>query len=67
MPRKLKKRIRATGVTLEEPVVEYLDRLADRQERNRSYLINQIVREYAERNGTPLPSAEEEPTEAPGR
>ena len=61
MPRRLKKRLRATGVTLEEPVVDYLDELADREERNRSYFINRIVREHAERNGTPIPSAEEEP------
>ena len=65
MPRRLKKRIRATGVTLEEPVVDYLDKLADREERNRSYLINRIVREHAKLNGTPLPSAAEDPEPAP--
>ena len=64
MPRRLRKRIRATGVTLEELVIDYLDELADREERNRSYFINRIVREHAEQNGTPLPSAAEEPEAA---
>ena len=36
-------------------VVEFLDGLATEEERPRSYIINRIIREYAERKGTPLP------------
>jgi metal-responsive CopG/Arc/MetJ family transcriptional regulator len=59
-----RKRFKTTGVRLEEPVIEYLDDLAAREERNRSYFINRIVREYAKQNGTPLPAADEEPRTA---
>jgi hypothetical protein len=48
-------------VRLEEPVIGFLDRLAIEQERHRSYLINRIVREYAESKGTPIPVEEEAP------
>ena len=45
---------RSTGVSLEIAVLDYLRRLAERQDRDRSFCINQIVREHAERNGQPL-------------
>ena len=45
---------RSTGVTLELAVLEYLTELAEKDDRNRSFCINQIVREHAERNGRPL-------------
>jgi metal-responsive CopG/Arc/MetJ family transcriptional regulator len=45
----------STGVNLETEVVEFLDRVATQEERPRSFIINRIIREYAERNGTPLP------------
>lgn len=48
---------RTTGVTLELPVLNYLQDLAEKADRNRSFCINQIVREHAARNGQPLPSA----------
>lgn len=49
---------RSTGVTLELVVLEYLQELAERDDRNRSFCINQIVREHAARHGRPLkPSA----------
>ena len=48
---------RSTGVTLELAVLEYLRELAEKDDRNRSFCINKIVREHAERNGKPLPSA----------
>lgn len=44
----------STGVNLETEVVEFLDRLAAQEERPRSFLINRIIRDYAERTGTPL-------------
>lgn len=47
---------RCAGVTLEVVVLEYLRELAERQDRDRSFCINQIVREHAERHGRPLPS-----------
>ena len=45
---------RSTGVTLEVAVLEYLQELAERDDRDRSFCINQIVREHAERQGRPL-------------
>lgn len=48
---------RSTGVTLELAVLEYLADLAERDNRDRSFCINQIVREHAQRNGRPLSSA----------
>ncbi len=48
---------RTTGVTLELPVLNYLQDLAEKADRDRSFCINQIVREHAERNGQTLASA----------
>ena len=48
---------RSTGVTLEVAVLDYLSELAEKDDRDRSFCINQIVREHAERNGCPLPPA----------
>jgi hypothetical protein len=42
---------------LEIPVINYLRLLCEKLERDRSYCINQIVREHADRNGCPLPPA----------
>jgi hypothetical protein len=50
------------GVTLEIPVLDYLRRLAEKEDRDRSRCINLIVREHAERNGHPLPSATQPPS-----
>jgi metal-responsive CopG/Arc/MetJ family transcriptional regulator len=44
----------STGVNLETEVVEFLNRLATQEERPRSFIINRIIRDYAERTGTPL-------------
>ncbi len=58
---------RSTGVSLELAVLDYLSRLAEQEERDRSFCINQIVREHAERHGHPLgPSAESNHTTVPG-
>lgn len=57
MPRRASsKRFRNAGVRLEEPVISYLDKVAVEQERHRSWVINRIVREYAEQRGTPIPN-----------
>ena len=46
---------RTAGVSLEVVVLDYLRELAERDERDRSYCINQIVRDHAARQGRPLP------------
>ena len=48
---------KSTGVTLEVAVLDYLRELSERDDRDRSFCINQIVREHAERNGRSLPPA----------
>ena len=53
---------RSTGVTLEVAVLDYLRELAEKDDRDRSFCINQIVREHAERNGHPLPPATQPPS-----
>jgi hypothetical protein len=55
--RKRRKQTRSAGVSWELPVLDYLTALAEREERDRSFCINRIVREHAERQGTPLPPA----------
>lgn len=54
MPRRPKNKTKSAGVSLEVPVLEYLDRLADQQDRTRSFVINLIIREHADRHGTPI-------------
>ncbi|MGE3311201.1 MAG: hypothetical protein AB7O66_14630 [Limisphaerales bacterium] len=58
---------RSTGVSLEIAVLEYLRELADRSERDRSFCINQIVREHAERHGRVLPMEVEGASNQPAR
>ena len=55
---------RSTGVTLELAVLEYLREVAEKADRDRSFCINQIVREHAKRNGRPLPPATQPPSDA---
>jgi hypothetical protein len=54
-----KRQTRSTGVTLEIPVLNYLRDLAEKEDRDRSFCINQIVRDHAARHGRPLPPATE--------
>lgn len=58
---------RSTGVTLELAVLEYLRDVAEKDDRDRSFCINQIVREHAERNGHPLPPATQSPAPCPAQ
>jgi metal-responsive CopG/Arc/MetJ family transcriptional regulator len=44
-----------TGVSLEVNVMRYLDEVANSDDRDRSYVINRIVREWAQAKGTPIP------------
>jgi Arc/MetJ-type ribon-helix-helix transcriptional regulator len=59
MPRRKKTLLtRSTGVALELPVLDYLDRLvANGEAKDRSAVLNIVVREYAKKNGETLPSA----------
>ena len=57
MTARQKRLTRSTGVTLEISVLNYLRDLAEKEDRNRSFCINQIVREHAERHGRPLAAA----------
>ena len=54
-----RKPLRGTGVRLEQGVIDFLDALAKKEDRNRSYMINRIVREYAEQTGARIPSGAE--------
>ena len=47
---------RCSGVVLELAVLEYLRGLSEREDRDRSFCINRIVREHAERHGHLLPT-----------
>jgi predicted transcriptional regulator len=60
-----RRRTRSTGVTLEVVVLEYLQELAEKDDRDRSFCINQIVREHAERHGRTLPTATRPPRPPP--
>lgn len=62
MATRRKRFTRSTGVMLEIPVLNYLRDMAEKEDRDRSFCINQIVREHAERNGSPLPPATKPPT-----
>ena len=42
-------------MSLEENVMRYLDEVANSDDRDRSYVINRIVREWAKAKGTPIP------------
>jgi len=59
-----KRPTRSTGVTLEIPVINYLREVAEKENRDRSFCINQIVREHAERNGQRLALAKPLPAPA---
>ncbi len=43
------------GVSLDIVVVKYLDQVAVSEGRDRSSMINRIVREWAESKGSPIP------------
>lgn len=46
---------RSVGVSLEIDVLEYLQELSERHDRDRSFCINQIIREHAQRHA-PAPT-----------
>jgi hypothetical protein len=57
MPAPKRRWTRSTGVTLEVPVLDYLQVVAEKENRDRSYCINIMVRDHAARHGCPLPPA----------
>lgn len=56
---------RSAGVRLDLVVLDYLEELAEKEDRDRSSCINRIVREHAERNGRPLPPGTLPPASKP--
>jgi hypothetical protein len=44
-----------TGVSLDVDVMHFLDQVALTEDRDRSKMINRIVREWAQSKGTPIP------------
>lgn len=56
---------RSAGVRLDLVVLDYLEELAEKEDRDRSSCINRIVREHAERNGQSLPPATHPPAAKP--
>ena len=49
---------RSTGVSLEEPVIEFLDQLVRTGlAKDRSAVMNQVIRDYASKIGKNIPSA----------
>ena len=54
---------RSAGVTFEVPVLDYLHELARAQARDRSFCINQIIREHAARHGCLLAAPFRSPNE----
>jgi hypothetical protein len=65
MSRRSKRFTRTAGVALEIPVLNYLRDLAEKEDRDRSFCINHIVREHAERHGCRLPPATQPPSGLP--
>ncbi len=54
MPEKKDTSYISTGINLERDVLEFVDGLAEEDERSRSYIINRIIREYAKQKGAKL-------------
>ena len=60
MPRRKKTLLtKSTGVSLEVPVLEFLDRLVEQgKAKDRSAAMNSVIRDYARSLGLILPSAQ---------
>lgn len=54
-----------TGISLEADVAEYLEQLGQRDDRDRSWLINSIVRQHAEHNGAVIGKASRQSSKPP--
>lgn len=53
-PRKLGEEKIPTSVNFDPAVIDYLDRICTSEERSRSYIVNKIIKEHAERQGMVL-------------
>jgi predicted transcriptional regulator len=53
-PRKLGEEKVPTSVNFDPAVIDYLDRICTSEERSRSYVVNRIIKEHAERQGIAL-------------
>lgn len=63
MPRKKLVITRSTGLALEVPVIEFLDKWKVQQRaQDRSAVLNLLIREFALSKGIPIPSAAIQPT-----
>ena len=58
------KRVSA-GVMFESDVLKYIDRIATEQQRNRSFIINRIIRQYARMVIQQIENTSPEPEKAP--
>jgi len=56
---------RSAGVRLHLVALDYLEELAEKDDCDRSFCMNRIVREHAERNVRPLPPATHPPAAQP--
>ena len=56
MPRKRSTPYVSSGVNFDPDVLEYVDRLAEEDERTRSQIINRIIKEHARTKGHALAS-----------
>ncbi len=56
MPRKRSTPYISSGVNFDPDVLEYVDQLAEEDERTRSQIINRIIKEHARVKGHTLPT-----------
>ena len=55
---------KVAGVALEPEVIEYLDQLAEKEERSRSWILNRLAKDHAERNGFFIANPKELPAQS---
>lgn len=55
---------KVAGVALEPEVIEYLDHLAEKEERSRSWILNRLAKDHAERSGFFNANAKELPAQS---
>lgn len=49
-----KQKKKVSGVALDPEVIEYLDSLAAKQDRSRSWIVNSLAKDHAMQNGVKL-------------
>ena len=53
--------VKPAGVTFESGVLEYLEHLGEQEDRSRSWLINRMVKEHAQKFGIDIKSLASKP------